>query len=128
MDAKATMILQAGQKPVIIRGDPRRRDGFTLIELMLVMAMLLIVMGISFPTLKGFFHGRNMDSEARRFLSVTRFAQSRAISEGTPIEVWIDIDKGKFGLRAAAGFVESDRRAFELDVAKELKLEVTSPI
>src|SRR5262245_30883815 len=53
------------------------RSAFTLIELILVMAMLLIVLGVAFPSLKGFFQGRNIDSEARRFLSLTRYGQSR---------------------------------------------------
>jgi len=45
-------------------------QAFTLIELMLVMAILLIVLAVSFPSLRGFFRGRNLDNEARRFLSL----------------------------------------------------------
>lgn len=106
------------------RSKAGHRAGFTLVELMLVMAMLLIVMAVSFPSLKGFFKGRNLDSEARRFLSLTHFAQSRAISDGMPMELWIDSKARKYGLRAAAGFVETDRKAVEFGLAEDLQVEV----
>lgn len=95
---------------------------------MLVMAMLLIVMAVSFPSLKGFFKGRNLDSEARRFLSLTHFAQSRAVSDGMPMELWIDSKARKYGLRAAAGFVETDRKAVEFGLAEDLQVEVGASV
>lgn len=104
------------------------RAGFTLVELMLVMAMLLIVMAVSFPTLKGFFKGRNLDSEARRFLSLSRFAQSRAVSDGMPMDLWIDSKARKYGLRAAPGFMETDRKAVEFGLAEDLQVEVTASV
>src|SRR5215208_532805 len=74
--------------PTLVRRPARSagvRSGFTLIELILVLGLLLIVAGISYPTLKNFFRGRALDSEARRFLSLTRYAQSRAAAEGLPM-------------------------------------------
>ena len=106
------------------RSKAGHRAGFTLVELMLVMALLLIVMAVSFPSLKGFFKGRNLDSEARRFLSLTHFAQSRAVSDGMPMELWVDSKARKYGLRAAAGFVETDRKAVEFGLAEDLQVEV----
>jgi type II secretion system protein H len=58
---------------------------FTLIELILVMTILLVVMAVAFPSLRGFFRGRNLDSEARRILALTRYGQSRAVAEGVPV-------------------------------------------
>ena len=50
---------------------PPRARGFTLIELILVMTLLVI--GVSFvtPQLAGFFRGRTMQAEARRLISLT---------------------------------------------------------
>src|SRR6185295_17263880 len=76
---------------------------FTLIELMLVMAMLLIVLAVSFPSLRGFFRGRNLDNEARRFLALTRYAHNRAVSEGYPMVLWIDANQGTYGMQAQTG-------------------------
>src|SRR5437763_109192 len=67
---------------------------FTLIELVLVMTILLIVFSVALPSLKGFFRGRNLDSEARRFLSLTRYGQSRAVSEGVSMVLWMDTRRG----------------------------------
>jgi type II secretory pathway pseudopilin PulG len=98
-----------------------------LIELIVVMAMLLVVVGISFPSLKGFFRGRTLDSEARRFLSLTRYAQSRAVSEGLPMLLWIDAQEGTYGLQVQTGFVDLDRKAVEYKIDKDLTVEVSAP-
>ena len=112
------------------RGAGGKKPGpqaFTLIELIVVMAMLLIVIGISFPSLKGFFRGRTLDSEARRFLSLTRYAQSRAVSEGLPMLIWIDPQESSYGLQVQAGFVDLDRKAVAYEVDQDLAVEVSAP-
>src|SRR5438270_8363826 len=89
-DAKeAMMTLRTGNSRVR-SNEQRRARAFTLVELILVMTLLLIVMCVALPSLKGFFRGRNLDSEARRFLSLARYGQSRAVSEGVPMVLWID--------------------------------------
>ncbi|MBI2928936.1 MAG: GspH/FimT family pseudopilin [Verrucomicrobia bacterium] len=102
-------------------------DGFTLIELILVMALLVVVLGVAFPSLKGFFRGRNLDSEARRFLSLTRYGQSRAVSEGVPMVLWIDAKQRSYGLQTAAGYTDRDSKAVEFELDKDLQVEVTAP-
>jgi prepilin-type N-terminal cleavage/methylation domain-containing protein len=46
---------------------------FTLIELILVMALLSIVLAVSAPALSGFFRGRTADAAARRLVSLIRY-------------------------------------------------------
>jgi type II secretion system protein H len=99
--------------------------GFTLIELILVMAMLLVVMSVTFPSLKGFFRARTLDSESRRFLSLTRFAQSRAISEGVPMLLWVDAREKSYGLRAEASYIEQDEKALQFDLNPDLTMEAS---
>lgn len=127
------MILPTGHRNANRAGAPERGRGssaprcstaFTLIELILVMAMLLIVLAVAFPSLKGFFRGRDLDSEARRFLSLTRYGQSRAISEGVPTVLWIDAQQGIYGLQVQAGYTDDDRKAVEFQVDDELQVEV----
>jgi Tfp pilus assembly protein FimT len=91
------------------------------------MAMLLVVVGVSFPSLKNFFRGRTLDSEARRFLSLTRYAQSRAVSEGIPMVLWIDVQEGTYGLQAQDGFLDSDPKAIEYELDEGLAMEVFAP-
>ncbi len=75
--------------------------GFTLIELIVVMALLSVVLAIAAPRLGGFLSGRNVQEEARRMLSITRYARAEAISRGEPMQVWFDVNKNMYGVRSA---------------------------
>ncbi len=109
------------------RARRQRRGGFTLIELIIVLALLTISAAITYPTLKNFFHGRSIDSEARRLLALTRYAQSRAVSEGVPMELWIDAANKVYGLRAQSGFVADDSKAVAYALQSDLELQVSAP-
>jgi len=91
------------------------------------MALLLIVVSVALASLKGFFRGRNLDSEARRFLSLTRYAQSRAVSEGVPMVLWIDTRRGAYGLQQQAGYTTADTNAVTFTISEDLRVEVRMP-
>lgn len=74
------------------------RTAFTLIELLLVMALLTVVMAIVSPSLGPFLRGRSVGYEVRRFISLTRLAQARAAHEGVPIRLWLDPEQHRMGL------------------------------
>ncbi len=116
-----------GSRPTPAGNDPRSATGFTLIELILVMALLVIAFGLASPALQRFFQGRALDSEARRLLALTRYAQNRAASEGFPMVLWIDAQQGRYGLEAASGYEELDARALEYALPGNLRLEVGAP-
>ena len=109
------------------RVEANRACAFTLIELILVMAMLAIVISLALPSLKGFFRGRNLDSEARRFLSLTRYGQSRAVSEGLPMVLWIDARQKTYGLQAQTGYADTDTNAVQFTLDKDLQVEALTP-
>lgn len=97
---------------------------FTLIELILVMALLAIVLAVSAPSLANFFRGRTLDSEARRFLALTHYGQSRAASEGIPMILWIDVNAGTYGLEQDPAYNEgSDAKSITYSIGDDLKLE-----
>jgi len=98
---------------------------FTLIELILVMAMLMIVLAVAAPSLSNFFRGRTLDSEARRFISLARYGQSRAVAEAAPMDLWIDTRQGAYGLEAQAGYTDLDAKAADFDLERDLTIEVT---
>jgi prepilin-type N-terminal cleavage/methylation domain-containing protein len=101
-------------------------SAFTLIELILVMALLTIVISLTAPSLSRFFRGRTLDSEARRLLALTRSGQSRAVSEGMPMDLWVDAAEGSFGLEAEPSFDSSDPKAVEFALDGGLKIEVVN--
>jgi prepilin-type N-terminal cleavage/methylation domain-containing protein len=100
--------------------------GFTLIELILVMALLTIVISLTAPKLSRFFHGRTLDSEARRLLALTRSGQSRAVSEGVPMDLWVDAELGMFGLEAEPSYDTSDPKAVNFTLDGGLQLQVVN--
>jgi len=68
------------------------------------MTLLAAVMAIAAPSLSRFSYGRKLEEEARRFLALTRYARSQAVSLSLPMEIWIDNQNRCYGLRPAAGF------------------------
>ena len=102
------------------------RSGFTLIELILVMTILTIAVSITAPALANFFRGRTLDSEARRFLSLTRQGQSRAVAEGMPMELWIDSKQNTFGLEAQPGYDPTDPKAVDFTIDNDIQIDVVS--
>jgi len=90
------------------------------------MALLTIVISLTAPSLSHFFRGRTLDSEARRLLALTRSGQSRAVSEGMPIDLWVDAADGAFGLEAEPSFDTSDPKAMEFTLDGGLKIAVVN--
>ncbi|MBI1389730.1 MAG: prepilin-type N-terminal cleavage/methylation domain-containing protein [bacterium] len=101
-----------------------RRRGFTLIELIVVMALLSALLAASAPTLSRFFHGRSMDEEALRFLSLTRYAASEAASRSIPLSLWIDPVRKGYGLEAQPGYEEDGFQPFAYQMDENLSVEI----
>src|SRR5690349_12702137 len=86
---------------------------FTLIELILVMAIVVIAISITAPRMANFFRGRTLDSEARRLLALTHSGQSRAISEGIPTRLQFDIPNHSYELLQDPGWSDRDPKALK---------------
>jgi len=102
---------------------PRQR-AFTLMELVLVLALLATAAALVAPAMANFFRGRSLGYEARTLLALTRQGQSRAASEGVPMDLWLDPQNGKYGLEEEASFGSSDPDAVEFPLDKNMQLEV----
>lgn len=105
---------------------PPAAAAFTLIELILVMTILTIAISIMAPALGNFFRGRSLDAEMRQLLALSHLAQSRAVSEGVPVEVWLDGPNGTYGLEAEPSYEPEDPKAVDLTLDKDIQLEVLS--
>lgn len=103
----------------------RRADkAFTLVELILVMTILTIAVAVASPSMSVFFRGRKQDSEAHRILSLTRHGQSRAVAEGIPVVLWVDVKEKTYGLEQDPTYVENDPKSVECDVESSLTIDV----
>lgn len=98
--------------------------GFTLVELVVVMTLLVTVIALASPSLAGFFRGRAVEAEARRFMSLTRFGQSRAASEGIPMILWMDTTQRTYGLEADSSFTDEDSKALEYTLDGNVTAEI----
>ena len=112
------------QKSAALYRAAATRVGFTVIELILVMVLLAVVIAISVPSLSRFFRSRSLDSEARRFMALTRHAQSRAVSEGVPMVLWLETKQRTYGLNADKSFVTDDPKAEQFALDDKLEVEV----
>ncbi len=99
-------------------------DAFTLIELILVLALLVIITSLAAPPMANFIRGRAMDSEARRLMALMHAGQSRAVSEGMPMVLWVDEKQGAYGLQAETTGKTGDPKAESLPVDSTLQIAV----
>ena len=98
-------------------------DAFTLIELILVMTILAIAVSFTAPALANFFRGRSLDYEARRLLALTRQGQTRAVSEGLPMELWFDTSQSAYGLEAEPSYEAVDSKAISFAFDSQMQIE-----
>ena len=78
------------------RRTPKSR--LTLVELLLVLALLVVITSLVAPAMSNFIRARAVDSEARRLFALMHAGQSRAVSEGLPMMLWVDEKQGAYGL------------------------------
>ena len=97
---------------------------FTLIELILVLALLVIAVSLASPALSGFIRGRALDSEARRLLALAHAGQSRAVSEGATMVLWVDEKQSAYGLEAETTGKTGDAKAEKLALDENLQIAV----
>ena len=90
-----------------------RAGAFTLVELILVMALLCVILGIAVPSLSRSMRQRNLIQEGTRLLGMTEYARDEAVSRGVPMAFWIDAGAGRFGVRAMPGYEDAGARSKE---------------
>jgi len=112
-------------RPRLPTFDPRLA-GFTLIELILVLALLVIATSLAAPAMSNFIRGQALDSEARRLMALIHAGQSRAVSEGMPMVLWVDEKQGAYGLQAETTGQSGDPKAENLSLDENLQIAVAN--
>ena len=65
----------------------RTSAGFTLIELMVVIFIIVLAAGLMTPTITDFFKGRQLENIRAQFGSAFSSARLRAVSQGVDVSV-----------------------------------------
>jgi type II secretion system protein H len=102
-----------------------RHGGFTLIELIIVMALLATMLALALPKLNGFMTGRDLTEETRRLLALTRLARQEAVSRGQRMELWFDTKQGRYGLRSETTYGQDEVKPLEYKLADKLGIQVS---
>lgn len=68
----------------------RTEKGFTLIELMVVLAVMGIIAGIAFPSLRDMIVNSRITTQTNEFIAALNFARSEAIKRGADVMVCAD--------------------------------------
>ncbi|MCX5662298.1 MAG: prepilin-type N-terminal cleavage/methylation domain-containing protein [Planctomycetota bacterium] len=90
-----------------------RRRGFTLFELILVLAVLALMAAAITPSLGRFTRGRRTTDAAGQMLAVIQYAQERATQTAWPHRLVVDAQGGSYHLTARqAGSYEAVANEF----------------
>jgi len=87
------------------------QQGFTLLELIVVVVIIALVMGISYPSLERGSSILNLQTASRDVLNTFRFARERAISEQATMLLIVDREERKLEL---ANILGESMRAYTL--------------
>ncbi len=93
---------------------------FTLVELVLVMALLVVMLAVAAPSLGRSLRQRNLDQQSLRLLSLTEYARDEAASQGIPMMVWVDPDSRRFGIDTHTGYTGNATRVKEYVLPDDL--------
>ncbi len=109
----------------------REQRGFTLIEILAVVAILALVAAFVVPNMSG-FRVRALRSEARQLAAQLELARQRAIVTGVPHRVWIELDQAEYRLEWLAEDPETAELAAAtaseaLDLHGTVPLELAAP-
>jgi general secretion pathway protein H len=92
-----------------------RSSGVTLLELLVVMALMGLIAAMAVPMLGGGVSGTELKSSARQVAAGLRFARSEAVATRTETRLWLDLEKRAFR-------VDRDPRQHNLPAGLEMKL------
>jgi len=65
---------------------------FTLLEILIVLAIIAILVGMVAPNLRAFARGRTISDEARQIVAMARYAEAQSIADAAPYRLNIDSD------------------------------------
>ncbi len=83
----------------ILRANKKtRKQGFTLVEIILVVVLLGIVAGLAFPDLSRVYDQFQLNQKVDNLAYLMRYAQSRAVIEGEKQRMVFTSDKRKYWL------------------------------
>jgi len=72
------------------RGRPKNRDAFTIVEMVVVMAILGVMAAVAVPAFRTWIEEDDMTNATQRVEVLFRLARDSAVKTGSTVTVWID--------------------------------------
>jgi prepilin-type N-terminal cleavage/methylation domain-containing protein len=108
----------------MIISDPAKENrAFSLIELLIVMAILTILVAVIAPALSNTVRGHKLEEESMRFLAATEYARDEAISQGMAMTVWINGSTQKYGVDPQMDYFQQSTTHKEFTLNPDVKFD-----
>ena len=78
------------------------QDGYTLLELLIVIAILALMTGLTVTHLSGSREGPRFEAAVRDIAATLRLTRSTALTEGHAVAFWMDVGKKQYGFDGSA--------------------------
>ena len=104
--------------PTYRAGRLNEPQGFTLVELAVVLMILAVVLGLVLPEASSFLFRSDLKASTRRLAGAVSYARSQAMLEGRPWELTLDLDTASFWATA----LEQEGSSTNLDTVKKRTL------
>ncbi len=91
----------------------RSLSGFTIIELLVAMAVASVLLGLALPAFDTFIEQRNMTSRVNGFISAVNLARSEAVNRGGDVSIQA-MNAGDNGNEWGAGLLRCGRHTGQL--------------
>jgi general secretion pathway protein H len=73
-----------------------RPAGFTLLEIMVVLAVMALALALITPDMAGMLRRLELTSTTRELASALRYTRSHAIAVGRPADFWLNVKERKY--------------------------------
>ncbi len=72
------------------------QQGYTLLELLVVLALIVLIAALAYPSLDGLYESRRLTAGADQVRTAWASARSHAMDEGQPYQFAVALNKGNF--------------------------------